>query len=94
MDQVIFFKQYNTDTFGSLNLTTKTLDINTTFNDVIKFALDIQANLIVKPSRGNFWYIKKLNEPIQVNNLEEHINTNQINNFKPKTTLWLIKYKN
>jgi len=92
MDKVTFYKKYNTDTFGSWDLTTHTLDIYTTFNNVLQFALDMQANLIIKPSRGKFWYIKKLKDNLNINNLEEHINNNQINNFKPNSTLWLIKY--
>jgi hypothetical protein len=42
--------------------------------------------------RGKFYYIKGTNDKKSYNQIELHIRNNQINDYKPKSKLWLINY--
>lgn len=92
MEQIKYLKRYNTDTFGSWGLITFTVNINSSFEEVLKFTISKKAHLIIKPSRGNFWYIKKIREVKYLNDIKQHLIKNQENNYKSKSTLWLIEY--
>nr|QFG74426.1 MAG: hypothetical protein [Megaviridae environmental sample] len=97
MEQIKCLERYNTDTFGSWGLQTLTLDINIPFEDILKFTIDKKCHMIIKPSRGKCWYIKKCNSNIHdtnynLTNIKQHIVTNENNKFKPNSTIWLIDY--
>ncbi len=92
MEEIKYLKRYNTDTFGPWSLQNFTLDINTPFEEVLKFTIIKKAHLIIKPSRGNYWYIKGMKETSKFSQIEYHIENNQQNKYKPKSTLWLIDY--
>ena len=53
---------YNTDTFNSWGIGQTTLQSSNSIEDVLKLAINMKAYIIVKPSRGKFWYIKGINK--------------------------------
>jgi hypothetical protein len=91
MDEISFFKVYHTDTnltgIGSLPV-----PITTTFENVLKIAIEKRAQIIVKPSRGKFWYIKGFINAKSFEEIHQHIEINEQINYKNKSSLRLIKY--
>jgi hypothetical protein len=82
---------YNTDIIGSWGIGEKKIETEN-FIEALNFAFSLKANVIVKPSRGKFYYIKGTNDKKSYNQIELHIRNNQINDYKPKSKLWLINY--
>ena len=83
--------EYNTDIYGSWNigqLKIKTENEKEAFN----FAFKHQAYVLVKPSRGKYWYIKGINNNKSYIEIELHVKNNEINNYKPNSKTWLINY--
>ena len=84
---------YNTDTFGSWGLGQTTLNSSLEFEYVLKYAIKIKAYLIVKPSRGKFWYIKGFNKNKTYQEMKSHIESNLVSKYKPNSKTWLINYR-
>ena len=92
MESINSLLTYNTDTFNSWGLGCSTLQISNSFDDVLKYTINIKGNVIVKPSRGKFWYIKGINKNKSYEEIKLHIENNLISKYKPKSKIWLIKY--
>ena len=69
-----------------------TLPSSHSFEYVLKYAISIQAHIIVKPSRGKFWYIKGINKNKTYKEIRLHLESNLISNYKPNSKTWLINY--
>ena len=92
MDSIASLLTYNTDTFNSWGIGSTTLDRSYSFEYVLKFAINIKAIVIVKPSRGKFWYIKGINKNKTYDEIKLHVENNLNCLYKPKSKTWLIKY--
>ena len=96
MEKISLLKKYNTDTYGSWGIGSmkikidKGLGFTTTFFDIIQMAIKMKASVIVKPSRGDYWYIKGFNNSKSFEEIQDHIELNNHNNYRNKSTLWLI----
>ena len=62
------------------------------FEYVLNYAINKKAFLIVKPSRGKFWYIKGINKNKTYDEIKLHIENNLNSKYKPNSKTWLIKY--
>ena len=58
MESINSLITYNTDTYNSWGIGQTTLESSNSFEYVLNYAINMKAHLIVKPSRGKFWYIK------------------------------------
>ena len=83
---------YNTDTYNSWGIGHTTLEASNSFEYVLNFAINMKAYLIVKPSRGKFWYIKGINKNKTYEEIKLHIESNLTAKYKPNSKIWLIKY--
>ena len=92
MESIKSLNTYNTDIFGSYGICQNTVDIDTAFEEILKYAISIQAYIIVKPSRGKYWYIKGINRNKTYEEIKLHIESNLISKYKPNSKTWLIKY--
>lgn len=92
METIKSFKTYNTDMSSSWGIGQTTEPIDKTFDDVLKEAIKIKATLIVKPSRGRFWYIKGINNTKSYKEIKSHLETNLNSKYKSKSRTWLISY--
>jgi len=92
MENISLLRKYNTDIYGSWGIGHITKPITTSFEEVLQFAIEIHASVIVKPSRGNNWYIKGLNNSKSFVEIQNHVETNHHNNYRNKSNLWLINY--
>ena len=92
METINSLTTYNTDVFNSWGIGAITLDISNSFEHVLKYAISKNAHLIVKPSRGKFWYIKGINKKKSYDEIKSHIESNVTTKYKPKSKSWLIKY--
>lgn len=61
METIKTLNTYNTDIYNFWGIGHITKDKDISFEEVLKEAIKIKAKLIVKPSRGKFWYIKGIN---------------------------------
>lgn len=92
MESINSLITYNTDTFYSWGIGQTTLQSSNSFEYVLKFAINMNAHLIVKPSRGKFWYIKGINKNKTYEEIKLHIENNLSSKYKPNSKTWLIKY--
>ena len=83
---------YNTDVMGTWGIGQKKIQTDN-FIEALNFAFKLKANVIVKPSRGDYYYIKGTNNTKSYLEIELHILNNRNNNYKPKSQTWLINYK-
>ena len=83
---------YNTDTFNSWGIGHITKPISLEFENILKCAIDMKANVIVKPSRGKFWYIKGTNNKKSYEQIKIHLETNLNSKYKNKSKTWLLSY--
>ena len=60
MESISSLVVYNTDTFNFWGIGQTYLDSSNDFDYVIKYAIKMKANVIVKPSRGKFGILKDL----------------------------------
>lgn len=82
---------YNTDVMGSWGIGERSIETDN-FIEALNFAFNLKANVIVKPSRGRFYYIKGTNNNKSYIQIELHVLNNQNNGYKPNSSLWLINY--
>ena len=92
MENITSIVKYETDSENSWGLGQETQPISQTFDEVLKYAISIKANLIVKPSFGKYWYIKGINNKKTTEEIKEHIEQNLLNSYKKKSKCWLITY--
>ena len=92
MESINSLKTYNTDTYNSWGIGYTTLESSNSFEYVLNYAINIKAHLIVKPSRGKFWYIKGINKNKTYDEIKLHIENNLKSDYKPNSKIWLIKY--
>ncbi len=92
MDTIKSLNTYNTDVFNSWGIGHTTMPISTTFENVLKYAISIKAVLIVKPSRGKYWYLKGTNDNKSYNDIKTHLESNLETKYKENSKSWLISY--
>jgi hypothetical protein len=92
MEDIISIVKYETDSENSWGMGQETQPISKTFDEVLKYAIGIKAQLIVRPSLGKYWYIKGINNKKTMEEIKEHIETNLANGYKKKSRCWLITY--
>ena len=92
MENITSIVKYETDSENSWGIGQDTQPISQTFDEVLKYAISIKANLIVKPSFGKYWYIKGINNKKTTEEIKEHIEQNLLNSYKKKSKCWLITY--
>ena len=92
MEKISYLKKYNTDTFNSWGIGQEMISNDISFEKVFEKAIKMKAHIIVKPSRGKYWYIKGTNNKKSFREIEAHLESNLKNNYKKKSNLWLINY--
>ena len=92
MENIKTLKKYNTDTFNSWGIGCITKPRSYTFEEIIKFAVIIKAKVIVKPSRGKYWYLKGINNKKTYEDIKNHLETNQNMEYRKKSKTWLLSY--
>jgi len=93
MEKIIYMKKYRTDINGSWGIGHITVDINMSFKEVLEKAIEKKAFVIVKPSRGKYWYVKGINGNKTFEEIKEHIENNLKNDYRNKSQCWLINYE-
>lgn len=92
MESINSLIPYNTDTYNSWGIEQITLESPNSFKYVLNYAINMKAHLIVKPSRGKFWYIKGINKNKTYEEIKLHIENNLSSDYKPNSKTLLIKY--
>jgi hypothetical protein len=93
METIKTLNTYNTDTHNSWGIGHITKDKeNSSFEEVLKYAIEIKAKLIVKPSRGKFWYIKGINNNKSYDEIKNHLEINLSQEYKKNSKSWLLSY--
>ena len=83
---------YRTDTDGSWGIGQEMLPSSWNFSNVLVYAIERKAKIIVKPSGGNWWYIKGTNENKSYDEIKEHLINNESNAYRRNSITWLISY--
>ena len=78
--------------FNSLGIGQITKPISLEFENILKCDIDMKATLIVKPSRGKFWYIKGTNDKKSYDQIKTHLETNFNSEYKNQSKTWLLYY--
>ena len=84
---------YNTDLHNSFGGERRFLKQDYTFHEILFIAINMKAHVIVKPSRGKYWYIKAYNNKKTIEEIKLHLEENDKNNYKNKTITKLLIYK-
>lgn len=85
---------YNTDLNGSWGVGERRfLKQYYTYHEILFKAINMKAHVIVKPSRGKYWYIKAYNNKKTIEEIKLHLEENDKNNYKNKTITKLLTYK-
>ena len=92
MDTIKTLSTYNTDVFNSWGMNHATKPITCTFEEVLKFAISEKAKLIVKPSRGKFWYIKGIKTTKTYTEIKNQLDINITSKYKENSKTWLLDY--
>ncbi len=92
METIMSLNTYNTDTYNSWGIGQTTKSISWTFENVLKYTIGIKANVIVKPSKGKYWYIKGINNNKTYEDIKIHLETNINSGYKENSRTWLISY--
>lgn len=82
---------YKTDIMGSWGIGETRIETDNIF-EVLNRAFSLKANVIVKPSRGRFYYIKGINDNKTYTEIYLHVRNNEIHEYKKNSELWLINY--
>uniref|UniRef100_A0A6C0CS19 Uncharacterized protein n=1 Tax=viral metagenome TaxID=1070528 RepID=A0A6C0CS19_9ZZZZ len=82
---------YETDIMGTWGIGQAQIETDNIYEALNK-AFSLKANVIVKPSRGKFYYIKGINNKKSYMQIELHVKNNEINEYKKNSRLWLINY--
>jgi len=92
MESINTLNTYNTDCFNSWGIGQTRKPIIWSFENVLEYAVGIKANLIVKPSRGKFWYIKGTNNNKSYQEIKNHLESNLNSKYKENSKSWLLDY--
>ena len=92
MESISSIITYPTDTSGSWSIGQEQLPISQPFLDVLLYAISIQAKVIVKTSRGKYWYIKGINNNKPYSVIKSQLEENQQSQYRPRSRSWLISY--
>ena len=92
MESINSIIRFNTDVLNSWGIGQTVFQSSYSFEYVLKFAIDMKANIIVRPSRGKYWYIKGINKNKTYEEIKSHIESNLSSNYKSNSKTWLIKY--
>ena len=82
---------YETDIMGTWGIGEARIETDNIYEALNK-AFSLKANVIVKPSRGKFYYIKGINNKKSYMQIELHVKNNEISEYKKNSRLWLINY--
>ncbi len=91
MENIRSLNTYNTDTHSSWGIGQITKPSTWTFEDVLRYAIEIKANIIVKPSKG-MWYIKGINSKKSYEDIKSHLKKNVNSKYKKNSITWLLSY--
>ena len=83
---------YRTDTIGSWGIGQEMLPSSWKFSNVLLYAIEKKAKVIVKPLTGNWWYIKGTNDNKSYDEIEWHLIDNQNKGYRKNSITWLISY--
>ena len=92
METIETINTYRTDTNGSWGIGQEMLPSSWNFSNVLVYAMEKKAKIIVKPLRGNWWYIKGTNENKSYDEIKEQLIENQNNEYRSNSVTWLISY--
>jgi len=93
IEDIIYFKLFKTDTFGSWGIGEKKYLINEySFPQILNEAKKLKALVVVKPT-GKYYYIKGFNKKKTFEEIKTHIERNEENKYRENTELYLINYK-
>ena len=93
IEDIIYFKLFKTDTFGSWGIGEKKYPINNySLSQILNEATKLKAYVVVKPT-GRYYYIKGFNKKKSFEEIKTHIETNEENKYRQNTELYLINYK-
>lgn len=90
MEEIISLNVYNTDIFNSKGQI-KQPDTYS-FEDILKLAIEKKAKIIVKPSRGKYWYIKEINSDKSYDDIKNELINNEKLKYRVNSKSWLILY--
>ena len=91
MDYSKIYTEYNSDS-GKKDLSTeKIMPISSSFDEVLNYAIQLGAILIVKDN--NRYYIKGLHHKFSYDEVKERIEENIKNKFFSKRKCYLIRYR-
>jgi len=83
METIDTLNTYDTDIFNSWGIGQTTKPITYSFENVLKYANNIKAKVIVKTSTGKFWYIKGINNHKSYQEIKCHLENNLKSGYKP-----------
>lgn len=85
-------EMFKTDTFGSWGLGSIKVSRIVPFEKVKQYAKEINACLLVVPSRGKFYYLKGFNGKKTYYQIKTHLIENQNNGYKINTRTYLFSW--
>ena len=91
MNNIICLEKYNTDMKGAWGTGEQKFDSTLQFDDILKYTIKLNASVILR-NTNQTWYIKGINGKKSFNDIEHHIKKNVLDNYRPKSNLWLITY--
>jgi len=92
METIMSLNTYNTDIYGTWGIGQTKKPISWTFENVLNYTIGIKANVIVKPPKGKYWYIKGINNNKTYEDIKIHLETNINSGYKENSRTWLISY--
>lgn len=90
MNSPLSITTITTDTMSGLGISEDKIQTNN-FIEALQFAMENRAHVLVKPSRGRFYYIKGMNKTYD--EIEQHLIQNRNVQYKQNSTSYLIKYE-
>ena len=92
METIRSLNTYKTDTYGSQELGGVSRPSDWTYSQVLDDAIGMNAKVIVKPSRDN-WYIKGINNNNKsYDEIKSHLEINEERGYKNKSLSRLLSY--
>ena len=98
MESIKYLKKYYTCAFDFWAFTGSSLPITTDFGEVLRVAAENKANVIIRPFRGKYYYLKAFDDISAFDELEERIikSSDQVKkyNLHSQSILTLLDYNN
>ena len=91
METIRSLNTYKTDTDVSWGLGGVSRPSDWSYSQVLDDAIGMNAKVIVKPSRGN-WYIKGINNNKSYDEIKDHLKINEKRGYKNKSLTRLLSY--